>query len=1038
MAADMNLSLILKLVDQVTGPAKAVGGALRKIHQQTEALGTKGQAWADQQLAGIQARKAALRGEAIGVAAMGYSFVRALKPAIEFETAMAGVSKVLDFDSPQGFKEMQADILALTSTGGLPMLAEDIAAIVEAAGQAGVVDSALPDAEERRQLIDFATAAAKMGVAFDISAEQSGEAMAQWRKAMKLTQPEAMALGDAINHLSNNMNAKAPALVDLIRRQGAVAMTAGLAETEVAALGAAMLSGGAGPEVAATGMKNFLNALTKGESMTKRQSAVMDQLGLDSVALAKRMQVDAKGAIYEVIGALAELPKYQQNAAIGKLFGEESKGAITPLLTNLDLLRQSFALVSEPAQYAGSMLAEYEKQAGTTAAALKLTANFVRGLAIATGSILLPELNAVLAAIQPLVTAATDWAAAHPELVRQIVRVVAGLVAFKAASIALRFTLFSLGGPVLSLVRGLFGLGTGLVGLLNPMKWVRGGLMALRMAVISTGIGALVAGLAMAGVWIYNNWSGLKTFFTGFGSAFMAALGPARPLAEGVVQAVKSIWNWLSKLLGPLDASAAQWTAWGQSAGAAVGNAVAAVGGFVGDVIDWFANLPHVVWSDLVPEFSWSNVVTSFSWSSVLATLVWALWATPLKWASFVPKLPWRVFITPIEWATRAGKLVWKSLIPVLKWTTSLIGKIPWTRMLGKFSLSKLLIPLKWSTRLIPGIGWALLAGELLWSYLIKPLGWDKYVTLEGLKAAWAKVAGFITGVAGKIWNGISKIDWLGFINLEGIKKAWNAVSDWLGSAAATIWDAIPEMPSLFGGDEIEDPKTLLAAKKAADELAKQFPALEAASKAVLSAAQAALRGVNALFTNATLQDAGARLIQSLATGMLSKEAAVIAAARKIGRAIDTALPKNAKVAVTLAGGAQTPVQKRAKGGAYGPGWLLTGEEGPELRYESQGGFIAHNQALRSMLSMAGKARGMMAGAGRVLGQAMPRIDTRAPMQSAPVARGAAPVTHLNLGGITINATAGQDPEAIARAVRRELESISRSRTANLHDGGAF
>jgi hypothetical protein len=45
-------------------------------------------------------------------------------------------------------------------------------------------------------------------------------------------------------------------------------------------------------------------------------------------------------------------------------------------------------------------------------------------------------------------------------------------------------------------------LGTGLLALLNPMKMVRGGLYALRRAFITTGIGALQVGIAIAGVWI--------------------------------------------------------------------------------------------------------------------------------------------------------------------------------------------------------------------------------------------------------------------------------------------------------------------------------------------------------------------------------------------------------------------------------------------------------------------------------------------------------------------------------------------------------
>ena len=62
-------------------------------------------------------------------------------------------------------------------------------------------------------------------------------------------------------------------------------------------------------------------------------------------------------------------------------------------------------------------------------------------------------------------------------------------------------------------------------------------------------------------------------------------------------------------------------------------------------------------------------------------------------------------------------------------------------------------------------------------------------------------------------------IDWSGIINLQGIKDAWASVSGWLEDASANLWDILPDMPDLkfWGDDEIEDPKTLLAAAAAAE-----------------------------------------------------------------------------------------------------------------------------------------------------------------------------------------------------------------------------
>ncbi len=91
---------------------------------------------------------------------------------------MADVRKVVDgLDTPEAFKAMTEQVRDLSTE--LPMSAEGIAEIVAAGGQAGIA---------RDELMQFTDDAVKMGVAFDTTAEESGQMMAQWRTAFKLTQ----------------------------------------------------------------------------------------------------------------------------------------------------------------------------------------------------------------------------------------------------------------------------------------------------------------------------------------------------------------------------------------------------------------------------------------------------------------------------------------------------------------------------------------------------------------------------------------------------------------------------------------------------------------------------------------------------------------------------------------------------------------------------------------------------------------------------------------------------------------------------------
>lgn len=315
--------------------------------------------------------------EALQGGALAAPFIAGARAAIEFETAMADVKKVVDFDTPQQFKQMGQDVLDLSEN--MPMAASGIAAIVAAGGQAGFA---------RGELKQFAEDAVKMGVAFDQTAEQSGDMMAKWRTSFKLTQPEVVKLADQINYLSNVGPSSAAQISDIVTRIGPLGAIAGLASGQIAAMGATLAGVGVPSEVAATGMKNFMLALTKGSAATKQQAQAFKSLRLDVTKVAKSMQKDAQGTIEDVLARIAMVAPEKQAGLLTQLFGSESVTAIAPLLTNLDLLKKSFRDVAEGSGYAGSMQKEYAARSATTANAMQLLQNKVTRLGVEVGSVL--------------------------------------------------------------------------------------------------------------------------------------------------------------------------------------------------------------------------------------------------------------------------------------------------------------------------------------------------------------------------------------------------------------------------------------------------------------------------------------------------------------------------------------------------------------------------------------------------------------------------------------------------------------------------
>ncbi|EBY2689725.1 phage tail tape measure protein [Salmonella enterica subsp. enterica serovar Poona] len=388
-------------------------------------------------------------GDLIGGGAFAAPFIAGAKAAIDFESQMADVRKVVDFDTPKQFAEMSEDILKMSDR--LPMAANDIAKLVAAGGQAGIA---------REDLKQFAEDALKMGVAFDQSADQSGEMMAKWRTSFKMTQGEVVSLADKINDLSNNGAANAQQISDIVTRIGPLGSIAGVASGQIAALGATMAGVGVEQEVAATGIKNFMIALTAGKSATKQQQAGMKALGLSSTKLAASMQKDAQGTMITVLEQISKLDKTRQVAAFNVLFGKESMGAIAPLLANLDLLKKNFARVGDATKYSGSMQKEYEARAATTANQLQLLRNQATHAGVALGNALLPQINASAAGLMPLIQKATDFVSRNPAMVRALLGAAAGFVALRVAvagaSMALKIMSFvASASPIGLIIRGI-------------------------------------------------------------------------------------------------------------------------------------------------------------------------------------------------------------------------------------------------------------------------------------------------------------------------------------------------------------------------------------------------------------------------------------------------------------------------------------------------------------------------------------------------------------------------------------------------------
>lgn len=398
--------------------------------------------------------------------------VGAAKAAMEFEDAMADVKKVVNFD--EATNEAGEFAQAITEMSNrIPIASNGLAAIAAAAGQSGIA---------KKDILAFTEQAAKMGVAFDITAEQAGEMMSKWRSGMGLTQEQTNALADATNELANNNAAAAAEIGEVLQRYGALGKMSGLNEKQLAAMAATTIGAGASAETATTGIKAFMKMLSKGASMSSNQAAAFEGIGLDPEQIQKDLQKDGPKAIVETLKTIkSRVPEERINEFLGVMFGDEAAVAIGPMLGNLELLEKNFALVADSTSYAGSMQKEFTARSGTASNSIQLAKNAAGNFASTIGELLLPHIKDLSAKFVDIAGRASKWASENKELVITGLKVAAAvgglIIGLNALAILFNVVIW----PAMKLYQGFL--------LLKKAIFItRGAMVALRSSTLAAAV----------------------------------------------------------------------------------------------------------------------------------------------------------------------------------------------------------------------------------------------------------------------------------------------------------------------------------------------------------------------------------------------------------------------------------------------------------------------------------------------------------------------------------------------------------------------
>ncbi|MFI3241227.1 MAG: phage tail tape measure protein [Alphaproteobacteria bacterium] len=470
------------------------------------------------------ARRSAFRSQIGDVMALGASLYGIIRPAVAFESAMADVKKVVDFETPTQIKEMEQDIKRLAKT--IPLSLDGLASIVASGGQLGI---------PRQELAKFAETAAKMSVAMDMSADEAGQAMAKLSNVLQVPIGEIGKVGDVVNHLSNNIAATAPEIVEINLRAGAMSRSFGLAYNEVSALAGTFVAMGKSPEIAGTAINMMASRLQLLPVASGKARDSFDELGI-SMSEYKNLIETGQGqeALLTVLEALKNVQGVKRAEIMKNIFGEQAQRHVNSLVESLDTYKDNIKLVSSETAYAGSMQQEFEARSATTANNIQLLKNNVAILATNIGSVLLPAINKVIAVFTNATAKISDFANKYPVLTQYIGIAVASLMALKIGVVGIGYAFTFLASPVLmgisvfTKLQTVFALAK--VGALSMLPAIK----AVGVAFLTNPIGLLITGIALGAILLIKYWKPISGFF--------------QKLFTPVIAVFKNVWEWVGNL----------------------------------------------------------------------------------------------------------------------------------------------------------------------------------------------------------------------------------------------------------------------------------------------------------------------------------------------------------------------------------------------------------------------------------------------------------------------------------------------------------